>query len=95
MLIRIVISFLLLQTLSCQKVTNALSNMRLDCGQEISWNDPYLKFVDGLGNPLSENMVEYRSLEDQPSQELRLSSKGCLALEKNGLWMIRHREKPT
>jgi len=94
MLVRIIASFLLMQTIACHKVTNAISTTRLDCGQEVSWEDSYLKFVDSIGNPLSENMLNYHSLEDQSSHKLRLSSKGCLALEKSGLWLIRHREKP-
>jgi WD40 repeat protein len=53
-----------------------------------------VKFVDAIGNPLPLAMLEYRSLEGESTQALNLSSKGCLALDKPGLWLIRHREKP-
>ncbi len=91
-------NFILLNALfmsqGCERVTNTIATMRLDCGSEVTWQDPYVKFVDALGNPLPQNLLEYRSLEDQSRQNLNLSSKGCLALEKTGLWLIRHREKP-
>ncbi|HYX36486.1 MAG TPA: hypothetical protein VE954_25545 [Oligoflexus sp.] len=94
MLYRLLVLFAILNGLACQRITNTISTVQLDCGGEVAWQDSYVKFVDNLGNPLPQPLLEYRSLEGQSLQTLKLSSKGCLALETTGIWLIRHREKP-
>jgi WD40 repeat protein len=91
---RLFLILAILSLLGCERVTNTITNVRLDCGSDVNWQDPYVKFVDAIGNPLPQVMLEYRSLEGESTQGLNLSSKGCLALDKPGLWLIRHREKP-
>lgn len=79
---------------ACQKLSNAISPLRLDCGQDVAWQGSFLRFRDTVGRDLMADQFEVIALESQSRKDLQLSSRGCLALSTKGLWLIRSREKP-